>query len=254
MREYAAVIVIMLLSGIICDAELTLYDDFSTENNTNWTTDAGASGMIDLHAYDNKTTNYPYAGGPLYREGEVAWRSSGTNSPYAMIKTSLDDSGGEIINRMTFDFKYREDWSSSWSERIFIGDLSGNNYIYIEQFADNKDRDGKRYFVGTNTGSGDVDIYSSLPANPKDWYHYDITLANGSVTIKRWDIGFRRNDNPHPYDPGTNAPLDETTFSFSLPSSGNELTFQSYGKSQDALLDDVYFDFVPPNGTFIVIK
>ncbi len=243
-------LIVLVLAGVACGTPFGLYDDFSAENNTKWTVDEGASGMIDLHAYAGKKDEYPYNGGALYREGEVAYRSSGSGSPFAMMKTSLSDADGASVYHVAFDFKFHEDWSSSWSERIFIGNKSGKNYIFIEVFGDNKSRDGKRYFVGVNDGSGETDKYSSLPVNPKDWYHYDVMIENGTATIKRWDMGYRRNDSPHgdalnPYVP-SGSPDDEISFAFSLSSSGNELLFQSFGKSQETLLDDVYFGVPEP--------
>ncbi len=250
MKGYLTVCAVLVFVCVSFGTPFGLYDDFSTENNSNWTVDEGVSGMIDLHAYAGKKDEYPYNGSVLYREGQVAYRSSGGSGPFAMMKTSLDDANGASAYHIAFDLKFHEDWSSSWSERVFVGDKSSGKYLYIEVFGDNKSRDGKRYFVGLNDGSGEVDKYSSLPANPKDWYHYEIMIENGNATVKRWDMGYRRNDSPHgdasqPYVP-SGAPTDEVSFAFSLPTSGNELIFQSYGKSQETLLDDVYLGVPEP--------
>lgn len=239
-----ASLVVFVMVGITYGAPFGLYDDFSTESNTNWTVTEG-TGVVDLHAYYNKKDEYPYNSSVFYHEGEFAYRSSGSGSPYAGMKASMPDSDGASVYHVALDFKYREDWSGSWSERLFVGNQSADNYIYVELFQSHKSRDGNRYFVGVNTGNGDVDKYASTPANLGDWFHYDIMIENGTATVKRWDIGYHRAEHPYPYVP-SGSPLDTVSFPFSFSPSGNNLAFQSYGKDQMTFLDEVYFGVPEP--------
>lgn len=227
--------VILMVSAVSLGAEFQLFDDFSSASNSNWT--LPGTGTVDLNASNGATyPNNQIATG----DGDIALMiGSINNGTFVTTNTEITTN-----YRMTFDYKFRYGNSSSWSNSLYLGTDTKN--VRLEFFYGTRGV-FKVYHTGGTT-------YASTTSSSA-WFHHDILVEDGNVTVTRWARDFSLDANPMGYYglPAEDI-IDQTTFAFSFEETGNKIWISSLSQSATTgFLDNVYKGSVPEPATLSLL-